>query len=132
MVFQKRRRNIKPIDVVKICYFRSKGLILLRPPYKSPPPAFSTISKHIYGKNIFDFMCRAKVVITVVDINDNEGSFTPYVNGEEENPRVTFPPGKDFAGNAVRRGTIVLRVEIFGFHFNNNPFGIVVSEDFFP
>lgn len=67
-----------------------------------------------------------------VDVNNDKGSFTPLINSEEENPRVTFPLGKDFADNTVRRGTIVLRIKEFGIHFNDNSFGIVVSEDLFP
>lgn len=67
-----------------------------------------------------------------VDVNNDKGSFTPYINSEEKYPRVTFPPGTYFARNTFRRGTIVLRIKEFGIHFNDNWFGIVVSEDLFP
>lgn len=87
------------------------------------------LSNHIDWKNGLGFVCCVKVVITVVDINDDKCSFTPYVDNEVEDPGVTFPLGKDFADNTVRRGTIVLMVEGFCIHFDNDSSGIVVSED---
>lgn len=68
------------------------------------------LSKYIDWKNGLSFVRCGEVIIMMIDINDNEGTFTPHVYGEKEKAGVAFPVRKDLADNFVCRGTIVLGI----------------------
>lgn len=68
--------DVPTIGVVEIHDFGTKGLILSRPSYKSPATVFP-MPEHIDWEDLFDFVSRIKVVIEMIDVDDNEGTVIP-------------------------------------------------------
>ena len=75
--------------MMKISQLPNKRFILFRPSNQNPVPP-PMLSQHINRQNNLDIMCCVEVIIVIIDINDDEGSFAPYVYDEVEEASIGF------------------------------------------
>lgn len=82
-------------------------------------------------KGCYSFVCRTKVVIEVIYVDDDEGALAPHIDNENQNSWISFPAGEYLVDESTCRSTIVLRIKFFGPRFNDNSLCNIVAEDFF-